>query len=92
MSIFNNIVSNYLETKANSLLKKGKAEEAIAYYDIVLKIQKDFYEAYLGKGIALACLHKYDEAEECYDRVIELSPKDPWIYSNKAIVLLRKKM
>jgi len=162
MNIFDNLESNYLETKANRLLNKGKAEEAITiynkitkindnkvsahwnkmaafiklekfdqallclnklielnpenvkfyfqkasilgseklqrydeaivYYDMVLKIQKTFYAAYLGKGIALACLHKYDEADECYDKAIELYPKDPWIYSNKAIVLLKKKM
>ena len=67
-------------------------EEAIDYYNMSIEIQNDYSDAYLGKGIALACLHKYDEAEACYNKALELSPKNSDIYTNKAIIYLKRKM
>lgn len=64
-------------------------EDSLMYYDQAIAMKKKFPEAYVGKGIALACLHKYDDAVQCYDAAIQMAPKDAyWAYCNKAIALL----
>ena len=67
-------------------------EDSIDYYNLSIEIQNDYSDAYFGKGIALACLHKYDQAEACYNKALELSPENSEIYPNKAIIYLKRKM
>lgn len=56
----------------NSLLELGKFEESIFYYDIALKINGQHFPTWCFKGIALKNLQRYEEAEDCLKKSIEL--------------------
>jgi Flp pilus assembly protein TadD len=42
---------------------------------------------WFNKGIALAELDKLDEALKCFEKAIEIDPKDARAWSNKGIAL-----
>jgi len=54
-------------------LSKGKAEEAIAFYDTALNHDRNCFNAWLGKGTALKILKRYNEALDCYERALILN-------------------
>lgn len=67
-------------------------EEAIEMYNIIIQKEKKNADLYINKGIALACLKKYNEAEQCYDKAISLNPKNSyWAYLNKGVIKLNLK-
>ncbi|NJN74682.1 MAG: tetratricopeptide repeat protein, partial [Limnothrix sp. RL_2_0] len=49
-------------------------EEAIASYDQAIKIQPDYYQAWLNRGINLDNLSKYEEAIASFDQALEIKP------------------
>lgn len=56
--------------KGQALLNEEQAEQALACFDEVLKLQPAQPEALVKKGAALERLRKLNEAIECYDRAI----------------------
>lgn len=66
-------------------------EESLKYYDIAISKNKKAIDAYISKGISLACLKRYKDAVICYDKAINIAPKKAyWAYCNKAIAFLRQ--
>ena len=57
-----------------ALIKKGKAEEAISYFQMALQINPDSVEAHDGFGTALFQEGKVDEAISHYQRALEIEP------------------
>lgn len=83
---------NYIYNKASILATKelNEYENAIVLLEEVIKKNNKDVDAILLKGISLACLKKYEEAKECYNQVIKLSPGNAfWAYCNKAICLMK---
>ena len=70
---------NYLK-KARQLQNQGQLEEAIATYQQVIKINPDFYQAYINLGEILSEQGIVDEAISCYRRALELKPNDIYCY------------
>ena len=63
-------------------------EEALKAYDKAIELNpKDAY-AWLGKGIALLELGRYEEALEAYDMMVELNPKDAAAWVGRGTALL----
>ena len=52
----------------------GNDEEALEYYDTAIGLDPEFGPAYYEKGLSLMNLKRYDEAEECYQKAVELNP------------------
>lgn len=50
-------------------------ERAVAYYDRVIDVRPDFYEAWYERGLALEKRGFYNEAIASYDRALSLRPK-----------------
>ncbi len=47
---------------------------AIPCFDMAIAIDPSHADAYLHKGIALTVFDKYEEAIECYGKLIEIGP------------------
>ena len=54
-------------------LSKGKAEEALVFYDTALNHDRNCFYAWLGKGAAFNFLNRYQEALDCYERALILN-------------------
>lgn len=58
----------------------GKNQEAISRYNEVLDMNPNFYEAYLGRGIANRNLKNYDSALSDFREYLEYN-KDEYVYA-----------
>ncbi|MGB3510483.1 MAG: glycosyltransferase 61 family protein [Microcoleaceae cyanobacterium] len=78
---------NYFR-KARQLQHQGQLEEAIATYQQVIKLNPDFYQAYINLGEILSEQGILDEAISCYRRALELKPNDIDCYRNLQQLLI----
>ena len=58
-----------------SVAAGGRNEEALEYYDIAIGLDSEFALAYYGKAVALFNLQRYDEAEWCLEKAVEINPQ-----------------
>ena len=75
--------------KGHALLAAGKAKEAVACYNEVLKVDLNHPEALVKRGAALESLKQDDEAIQCYDRAIKADAKMTLAYLYKGGVCNR---
>ena len=59
-----------------ALISENRYEEAIKYYDKILEVNPDHVKALSNKGISLAWLQEWSEAEELIFRAVELEPEN----------------
>ncbi|MBE9521164.1 MAG: hypothetical protein IME97_08535 [Proteobacteria bacterium] len=59
--------------KGDSRIMVGKPEEAMTYYCAALALDRDCYAAWLGMGLALNSLYRYEEALSCYEKALALN-------------------
>jgi tetratricopeptide (TPR) repeat protein len=59
--------------KGDSQIMVGKPEEAMTYYSAALALDRNCYAAWLGMGLALNSLYRYEEALSCYERALALN-------------------
>jgi len=78
-----------LLAKGQSLLAAGKAREAVACYNEVLKLDLHHPEALVKQGAALERLKQDDEAIQCYDRAIKADARMTLAYLYKGGVCNR---
>ena len=60
--------------KGDAQIMVGKPEEAMTFYSAALNLDKNCFEAWLGMGLALNILYRYEEALSCYERAMILNP------------------
>ena len=65
-----------LVKQGNSLLDEGKFEEALGYFEQALLLDQTNPELWNYKGIALRSIGRYDEAIECFNKSLEIDPRD----------------
>lgn len=77
---------------ANALVKQGRFEEAIEYYQTALKVDPAEADAHYNLGNLLARQKKLDEAKEQYQKAIKISPgfADPYNSLGHVLVLQGK--
>ena len=70
-------------TELESLIQKGitnlndgNFEDALSYFEQALLLKPDDPDLWNQKGVALRSLGRYDEASECYNRSLQLDPRD----------------
>ena len=60
----------------NKNLKDGNFENALSFFEQALLLKPDNPDLWNQKGVALRSLGRYDEASECYNRSLQLDPRD----------------
>jgi tetratricopeptide (TPR) repeat protein len=70
-------------------LFKHKFEEALSYYDQVLKIDPNNKAALDNKGVALGNLQQFDKALAYFDQVLKIDPSNIDALNNKGAALIK---
>jgi len=72
--------------------KEGKHEQAIGYFDQVIRDNPDSADAWLAKCNELKALERYSEALECYSTALKIDPRScqAWIAKGNTLVKLRR--
>jgi Flp pilus assembly protein TadD len=65
-----------LVEKAKTLLENNKFEEALGFFEQALLMNQSDPELWNHKGVALRSMGRYDEALECFNKSLELDPRD----------------
>ncbi|MBT5200606.1 MAG: tetratricopeptide repeat protein [Thaumarchaeota archaeon] len=65
-----------LTQKGNSLLKDSKFEDALAFFEQALLLNQNNPDLWNNKGVALRSLGRYEEAMECFNKSLEIEPRD----------------
>ena len=58
------------------LLEEGRALDALEFFDEMLLENPDDPDLLNGRGAALRSLGRYDEAIACFNRSLEIDPRD----------------
>jgi tetratricopeptide (TPR) repeat protein len=72
---------------ANALLLQGRANEAIAEYQVALLHNPRFPGAQYNLGLALARLRRWSDAVQAYEAALRLDPDNADAHNNLAIAL-----
>ena len=65
-----------LTQKGITNLNDGNIEDALSYFEQALLLKPDDPDLWNQKGVALRSLGRYDEASECYNKSLQLDPRD----------------
>ncbi len=65
-----------LVEKAKTLLENNKFEEALGFFEQALLMNQNDPELWNHKGVALRSMGRYTEALECFNKSLELDPRD----------------
>ena len=57
-------------------LNNGNFEDALSYFEQALLLKPDDPDLWNQKGVVLRSLGRYDEASECYNKSLQLDPRD----------------
>lgn len=68
--------SDDLYRKGMNLLEERKFQNALSYFEQALIENPNDPDLLNGKGAALRSLAKYDEAMECFNRSLQIDPRD----------------
>jgi serine/threonine protein kinase len=74
--------------RGNLLLQAlNNPEEALASFKQATQLKADFYPAWLGQGLSLSALQRYNDALLALDKAKDLNPQDPFVWMNRGVVL-----
>lgn len=65
-----------LVKKGKVLLNEGKFESALGFFEQALLLDQNNPELWNYKGIALRSIGRYNEAIECFNKSLEINPRD----------------
>ena len=65
-----------LVKKGQSLLEEGKVTEALGFFEQALLLNQDDPDLWNSKGIVLRSMGRYEEAMECFNKSLEIDPRD----------------
>ncbi len=71
MDEITNLVNN-----GKDLLEKRNFEEALSFFEQALLLNQNDPELWNYKGVALRSMGRYEEALECFNRSLEIDPRD----------------
>ncbi len=57
-------------------MDQGKFDDAIAYFDKAILIDRNYSASWFNKGNALHFLGRYRESIDCYDKFLALDPNN----------------
>ncbi len=65
----------------------SKYSEAIVIFDQILQINPSYYDALIGKGMALANEGDLPMSLDCFEKATRTRPRDPSGWNNKGVIL-----
>lgn len=65
-----------LVKKGKDLLDETKFEDALGFFEQALLLDQSDPELWNYKGVVLRSMGRYDEALECFNKSLELDPRD----------------
>ena len=65
-----------LKHDAMSMMEKNQPKAAISLFNKILKQNESDEEVLLNKGLALNQIKKYSDAITCFDKLLEIDPKN----------------
>ena len=65
-----------LVEQGNLLLIEGKFEDALGFFEQALLLDQKNPELWNYKGVALRSIGRYNEAIECFNKSLEIDPRD----------------
>ena len=71
------------------LLNEKRYEEAIDCYNQSIKINPNYIESWVNKGVALRKLLKYNDAIECLEKALEINPNIATMWCNKGHIYMK---
>ncbi|MGY5147806.1 MAG: tetratricopeptide repeat protein [Candidatus Nitrosopumilus sp. bin_7KS] len=65
-----------LVKKGQILMDEGEFHDALGYFEQALLLNQDDPDLWNNKGIALRSLGRYEESMECFNKSLEIEPRD----------------
>jgi Flp pilus assembly protein TadD len=65
-----------LVAKGQSFLEDGKFNDALSFFEQALLLNQDDPNLWNKKGVTLRSLGRYEEAMECFNKSLEIDPRD----------------
>lgn len=65
-----------LVEKGQSLMNDGKYDDALGFFEQALLLNQDDPDLWNNKGIALRSLGRYEESMDCFNKSLEIEPRD----------------
>ncbi len=65
-----------LVKKGQYFIEDGKFTEALGFFEQALLLNQDDPDLWNSKGIVLRSMGRYEEAMECFNKSLEIDPRD----------------
>jgi tetratricopeptide (TPR) repeat protein len=65
-----------LVKKGQSFINAGKFDEALGFFEQALLLNQNDPDLWNHKGVALRSLGRYEESMECFNKSLEIDPRD----------------
>jgi len=65
----------------------NRQSDAIAIFDQILLANPSYFDAWIGKGMALANENSLFTSLYCFEKATQIKPQDPTAWNNKGVVL-----
>jgi len=65
-----------LVEKGQSLMDDGKFDNALGFFEQALLLNQNDPDLWNYKGIALRSLGRYEESMDCFNKSLEIEPRD----------------
>ena len=65
-----------LVKKGQSLMDDGQFDDALGFFEQALFLNQNDPDLWNNKGIALRSLGRYEESMECFNKSLEIEPRD----------------
>lgn len=65
-----------LVQKGQSLMNDGQFDDALGFFEQALLLNQNNPDLWNNKGVALRSLGRYEESMECFNKSLEIEPRD----------------
>ena len=65
-----------LVEKGQSLMDDGKYDDALGFFEQALLLNQNDPDLWNYKGVALRSLGRYEESMDCFNKSLEIEPRD----------------
>ena len=67
-----------LVEKGKSLMTDGKFNDALGFFEQALLLNQNDPDLWNNKGVALRSLGRYEESMDCFNKSLEIEPRDKY--------------